>query len=444
MATVMQATLDVDFYRRFYRLEADEQAIYQHFNTVGKRDKWLANAQQLADVLKAQLHFDPQVYIGNVSHDLTTMLKHNHQGRPDIHFLEHFFGKLTGDAADGETFQGHAEHADLRRFTNSVELVEFSTKWDKLLAAVYAQFKFDPDFYTFFYRADPAKGANVFEQWVRADVFAKKYPNQAAADAKTDMISQLLSILAHHGVDINYFSATYTEKISRVAETPSTLNDVERPLYLFFNHARTYGLFWSQAERDVYIAGHLARCREVVDFLRGGHVYSPEALAKEVAAADAALATVMKKQVPLAVKTAKLSLASLEANWKLLRKVTSPAYLAAFQRVNPESGDKTAVLRTLIDNMVDASGHALNDQALKRFVASFFYNALLPERAGKTKAEYMELVKQSSATFLLDFLSTKQLPANMNVLVKDIELLVQNKKLIKFTKLAIRLALLVI
>lgn len=429
-------SLNVDFYKTFYSLEGDEKVIREHFNTHGKVRHLIPNEEVLSEVLARVLNFQDEVYMSNQSIHLNgSLIKDNHHCHDKGYYISHLYGKH-------QVSKGQLEHSHLVRVINSQELFNYKHKWNVLHAKLFKHFKFDMDYYTFFHKIDCS---NVFEHWLAKDIFDKKHPNLKSFQKDVNLMTEMVNVLHKLGVDLNYISSEYhAELVSKQIAIPATLTGLEIPVYILFNHAKQYGFFWSKEERDEYIKAHIEPFNKANEYLKSQQHYDEKTL-NEIADKYEQEFRVMVKQHEdhqFEAQPIKMELKSIVGSIRFLKKVTNKWYIENFKKLNNVPDDEVlqTLLQTVLHNVVkvkDATEFLSMD--LKEFVISFFYNTLLHLKQGKTKEEYLELVKQNMHAFLVGFFQKVALEYDAGSLMKDIEFLIENKKIIKFTKLTVQL-----
>lgn len=446
--SVKDGLLDVSFYRDFYDIKGSEAEICEHYNTVGFSKKLLPNLNKYAELLSHVLCFNQNVYVANVAHDFYKgTIKDGNRTDDLVYFLRHFYGNITASEQSG----GQLTTSSLPRFINGNELVKENSKWDKLYSEIYSQFKFDPNFYIFFYKL--GNEVDPFQEWLTNGIFVGNHPNHLSFEQNVNCINKISAYLNNKGIDLNYIIKLYgnTIKTQKICEDKlSKLSDVEKPLLLFFNVCRKYHCFWNEDERVEYIKKHQLAFQSVVTKLKSGKIYTDEELKKFELTFEKNMTMSVKSFIPFKVELQKFNIDTLDKQYGLIKRITNKSFINVFNKIHnleeqTEEKRLSELLLLLIDNIVKIVEITdLNTMSLKSFVLSFFYNANLDKKKSMSKEEFIEKNRTMSFNLLKRLFNRKKIVVDDNVLLNDLKHLIEQKQFIKFTRIATQVLSLVL
>jgi hypothetical protein len=441
--------LDVKFYTSFYGISGDIQTVRDHYSTVGLAKQLLPNLQCYAKLLSVVLDFDIDVFVTNGGIDLgDRLICENH---PDAHKnndLVYFMNLFYDDIMSETTANGQINCA-LMRCINCTDVINYNKKWDTLISDLHKHVAFDEQFYLFFYK-DIANNENPFFDWLTDGVFKGRHPNMNSYNKQMNMLSDLSSFLHNNNIDLNFIMKSNYDNINRICSKLVELSEVERPLYVFFNLCRKKRMFWSEAEQLAYVEKHKTKFTDTLKWLKAMNHYDIDKLVQIVDAKQKIHAENVKKIATKYVNNVKYTVQHLDSYWSLVKKVTNPRYIETFKVINkldglPKDEMLHNLLLTLISNIIDVKdteSNNLNVMQIKSFVLSFFYNTLLSEKPGKSKTDYLNMVKSNAVKFLLELFNKKNVTVDEISLVTDLDFLISNKKFIKLTRFLMKLAML--
>jgi len=430
------ADLNIDFYKEFYGVTGDEKQVREHFNTIGVEKHLIPNIDVYANILSQVLNFNINVYSSNMSLRFNnTLIKNNNKHTRIIQFVNHFYG--TKDV------EGQVKTANIYRLKNSSELYKYNHKWEDLYSKINSAFKFDIDYYLFMNKKTQD---DVFQQWLTKDVFNGKHPNLKSYTQNDNLIVNLMRLITDNGIDLNYISSQYKSKINDAKI--NTLNDIEKPLFLFLNYGKKYGFFWNESERNTYINTNLNKFKEVNEKLKSQFYYNDKILQQIKQSNDLEFSENSKKMKSslLSFKTLLVVVNKLTTKLDLIQKITNKTYISNFLKVNniqEKNKGLFEILNFVINNFTKINDNAeLNSMDLKIFAISFFYNAKKHEKLNLSKTEYISLIKTQTLDFLEKLFNEKNIEFLKESVVKDIEFIIEHKKIIKLVKVATQVSLL--
>ena len=438
--------LDVDFYKSFYNIEGDKQTIRDHYSTIGVSKKLIPNLDCLAKILSIVLDFELDVFGTNQGLNLGGgLLCDNHVAKFTSGDLVHFMNIFYGDIVSNIVLPSGQVNFNVIRLINATEVMNYETKWTKLVQELGSKFKFDEEFYLFFYK-DIKQPTNPLFDWLSDGIFLGRHPNMNSYTSNDNCLSQLTSLLKN--VDLNFIVKTYLAQIKQTnlisEEYMKKLSEVELPVYIFFNICKKKRLFWSENEKNEYIEKHSKKFADTIKFLKEMNHYEIDELEKITADIFKSHKTQVKS-----IEQVKSSKINYElSNYKsLIKKIISSDYIKTFSKINKlDSSNQVEILdqllSTLLENVFHLSSN-LNIMELKEFVLSFFYNSMLSTK-NEDKEVYMENIKKLSIEFLNKFYTGKKLNVTLDSLDKDLDLLIKNKKFIKSTRIMTKLLLLLL
>jgi hypothetical protein len=445
-------SLDVDFYRAFYKIEGDTQAIRDHYSTVGVSKSLLPNYDCYTKILSIVLNFDLDVFVSNGAADLGPQLicethKQQHANKNIRHFMNLYYGNIM----DNSPAPAGQINLAIMRLLNSHELMDYNKKWDSLINDLYKHFKFDSSFYLFFYK-DIVNVENPFMDWLTDGIFKGRHPNSNSFKTQKNVISDLSSVLHAHKVDLNYVMKSYYENVLKhnlLEGRESTLSEVELPIYVFTNVARKKRLFWSESERNEDFTAHTNKFCETVKYLKGMNFYDMAKLEKMVDENEKVHLMKIKQTVLVSVNKITHAVEKLDTYLKLLKKIVKPDYIETFKKINKLddlSGEELLhnLLNTLVTNIIDVNNQDINVMQVKSFVMSFFYNSMLAFKGKMSKDEYIAKVKTNVVQFLKTLFENRNVSFDLTTLENDLDYLIKNKKFVKMTRLFMKLLMLLI
>ena len=443
-------SVDVDFYKSFYKISGDEQTIRDHYATIGVSKHLIPNIECYTTILSIVLNFDLDVYVTNGSMNLgNTMICDNHgvahTDKKMCHFMDHFYGNIMENAP---TSNGQI-NLNVMRFLNSIDLMDYNNKWDLLINELMKYFNFDEDFYLFFYK-DIVDSKNPFLDWLMDGIFKNRYPNMKSYNAKSNVIGELSSLLCQKNVDLNYIMKSYNDAIQSqklLSDFALNLSEVELPLFVFFNTCRKKRLFWCENDRLKYVEIHSTKYSDTVKYLKDMNFYELSKLEKMMAANEKAHLDRIKKTSKRSSSNIVYDVEIIDTSLQLLTKIVNANYINTFKIINkldlPAEDLLHKLLATLVNNIMDADKN-INIMSFKSFVLSFFYNGMLSLKSTMSKEEYLTKVKTHAVKFLTNLFANNNISVNADVLLTDLECLIQNKKFIKLTRIATKLLTLVV
>lgn len=429
------------FYKKFYSLSCNDKDLRDHYNTIGVSKHLIPNEEACSDILYKMLNFNTEVYISNISATLncTIVKNNNNNDYSNLKWIKHFYGGVFG----GE--KGQLETINIYRFINTQELYNNKSKWDDLLLRIYKHFNFDPNYYMFMNIIDADK--TPFEQWITQDIFKNKHPNLKSFNENVNLLSEMFICLHSQSIDLNYIMNEYgsNEIVKKFIGNNSNLTNLEIPLFIFLNLAKKYGFFWNKLERETYITEHLTKYNELIDKLKSMTPICEIELIKlsDMYKQKTLQLTTKKSPVELTFPSIKVSIDKLVANISLLKKITEQKYISNFKKINELTDENvlSKLLTVVLKNALQVADiKEYNSMQLKTFVLSFFYNAKLQLKQTMPKEEFISTIKNMTTDFLTEFFKENELTQELESLLKDLDFLIENKKIIKFTKLSVMLA----
>ena len=130
---------------------------------------------------------------------------------------------------------------------------------------------------------------------------------------------------------------------------------------------------------------------------------------------------------------------------KLLKKITSRKYIRMFKRIN-ELEEKSNefifdhLITIILKNKISVDEpNDFSSIPVKTFILNFYYNNFLEEKEEKTSSEYIAYVKQLSCKLLRRLSQENKLQFIERTVMKDLDYIIANKKMTKYSKFKTRL-----
>lgn len=431
--------LDPAFYKKLYHLD-DSVDIFNHYNTIGNHKNLIPNEHVLSNIMAEVLNLNVDVYRENSSVDLKHTIGQNNPTMGNKEMISHFFGNLLDDV---EVKTGQLVMIPIQRLVNSIELVEFNTKWDRLLVELFNYLRFDSEFYMMFYKIEDMSqqdSQKIMVNWLKHYIQRNYFTNEHYMNEDANMSNVVGKFLHDKNIDVNYIYKTYGSFIT----FPADLNECDKANYLFFNFGKKHKFFWNNQERVDYMNMHAQAMTQCLSFIREMKQYDSKMIAQNKGLFQAKLNTaiVVSESIP---KPRKLDqhVDTLWQNVKLLKKITNNANIELFNRIN-KTNERLDILENVLVNMfkLNEMPENINAMSVKNFILSFIYNVHLAEKTDKV--QYMELVVEMAIVFIEALFTKHNIDFVAETIRSDLGFLINSKKVIKFTKLSIQLILLLV
>lgn len=436
MATPTPSPLDCKFYTSFYPdlaslVGCTELEINEHYLTIGKAQGRVANQAELDVLVASMLRFDTDVYSSiNLSFALDKTLKASF---PKANWLNHYYNPQNGNLFVNNRFRV-MNHNDLRMVSN---------RWDEIYEKIYRAVDFNLIFYRSFYEI-PA-GINMLQDlkrsWLENGIFAGQKPNLKALNENINVLGNIQTLLMNeYQLDMAFLGAYKNIMMDYAAKhaivVPPALTDENSILlFLLFNTGYQLRLFFNQNEYDRHKEERIKQYNDAIAAIKA-MTYKPmlDAAAKAYAVKDLQLS---KVKAIVDVPIVKDEFSNIISLMNVVR-LSNEDFLNCFKKISGIQDDLAAVIKLIVlHELTNCVNPELNSMEVKILVASLVYNIFI---ANKTdSAEYAKFVQDKSVEILTAMFKEKGLTDFETVLVQDIALVLESKKVVKMSYIKNRL-----
>jgi hypothetical protein len=398
-------TLDTNFYASFYDdvKTTNKMEVTNHYFSVGRDQNRIKNAREMGALVCEMLNIDPDIYRHmNLSVRMNANLVDDIQKVGSTY--QHLFGGLECSEINNIKMHRATHSVDLMVYKNKMN--DLWIDLDKSIQfddAYYIQYYDVP--------AGAVDRKMLFMHWITTGMFQNQRPNASFILApNTSVVDNLMqtinAVFCRHNIDYNYVCTKYAttmtaycslHKIDYRAFTGAvpTLH-----MFLFFNTVVQLRLYLNQADEDAQkqqlkdmhnaaIAAIKSRTvKKVQDANRAAY-------AKQLADATRVDRSLVFPNHPLN-KLDKLQLHTIT----LIKSLSSPSYtnMVRLTRNMDSTVDLSKVIQIAVERIAKQLGLPTSSIDILTLILDVVYNAYLSMRADKkmTKLEYMDFVRTTS------------------------------------------------
>lgn len=426
----MSSNLDCKFYTSFYEdlsslADSTDLKINEHYLMIGKIQGRAANKKELDDMIASIVRFDYDVYKNtNLSYELDKTLNNTFL---NLDCMEHYYNETTGNLYKCNRF----------RILNNNDIKIVLNEWEGIYKKIFDLVDFDLFFYKSFYEI-PASITTLQDlkiHWLKNGLFSGQKPNLKSLNENINIIGNIQSLLIKEfNLDMTYLSSyksimmDYAVKHNIVV--PSSLDETNVLLYLFFNTGYQLRLFFSQNEYDVYKSERIQQYNSAVVAIKSlNQKLALDMAVKSYALQDLKLSKVKSVEVIPIIKEAFSNIISLSN----IIKLSNEDFLNCFKKIYNVQDLMVAIKLIVSHELTNYLSPELNSMEVKILVTSLVYNTYIQDKVDSEI--YASFVKDKSIEILTLLFKDAGLTDFETVLAQDVAFVIDNKKVIKLSYL---------
>ncbi len=425
-----------------------------HWIKIGKDEGRVCNKDQYNRLMANLTSFDFEVFInGNMSlskfvtfsEDLKLTNKTEQLGLAFDSFKKKFVDKQIDEKQQQTVIPLTIPYICV---TNECELNEYLDKWDGLYNKMQEFTKFDAKFYWDMYGDVEAETSlDLFKSWISDGMFNEKMHN---ATDKNDNLGVFIGGIAKEiGFDWEFFKTNYSVVLTSYDKKNKNkgkqMKNITNTFWYFINYARELKLCLNKNEHDECVAKFVKSHEDANKIIKS--VENKKMLPIVVKKYEILLHKVMKLKTIVNSFVLPKFVDLNQNNSYYIDRILSTKYLELLKLAHKCKTDESLVnvVKLLVKkeyNKFSKKGLAITSQDAVKFVLNIVYNGLITSKEENKNAEYIILVKKVVVELLKEFDKEKLINAEtQKALENDIDYLINNKMVLKLSRMTSRIAI---